>query len=196
MQWHSQVEITTKANVKYSLACALRSHCNIKGGLGTLSESAFTWSMMVNTYSRVEKCTRKAFMRPWQREIHLNTAVLTLSNHECWPEGVEATPTKHGPQLGLGNIKKITYSLVPTGFSLEVTGAFRNLKNRLFTKTGISPPTGIQQTPACQIQLPHHELPTTPPTCPHDASNIARSETISKFHFAFRIPPKGAWLSN
>ena len=30
---------------------------------------------------------------------------------------------------------------------------------------GISSPTGIQQTPPCQIQLHHHELPTTHPHC-------------------------------
>ena len=36
----------------------------LKGGLVRLSESAFTWSTMVNTSSRVEKSTRKALMRP------------------------------------------------------------------------------------------------------------------------------------
>ena len=77
---------------------------SFKGGLVRLSKSAFTWSTMINTSSRVEKCTRKALMMPWERGIHLNTAVLTFANHECWPEGVEATPTKHGPQVGLGNI--------------------------------------------------------------------------------------------
>ena len=36
----------------------------LKGGLVRLSKSAFTWSTMVNTSSRMEKCTRKAFMTP------------------------------------------------------------------------------------------------------------------------------------
>ena len=36
----------------------------IKGGLVRLFESAFTGSTMLNTSSRVEKCTREAFMMP------------------------------------------------------------------------------------------------------------------------------------
>ena len=63
-------------NNKYKLVIANESYrfdpktpdiftvVSIKGGLVRLSESAFTWSMMVNTSSRVEKCTRKAFLRP------------------------------------------------------------------------------------------------------------------------------------
>ena len=31
---------------------------------------------------------------------------------------------------------------------------------------GVSPPMGIRQTPACQIQLPCHELPPPPPPHP------------------------------
>ena len=62
------------------------------------------------------------------------------------------------------------YSLVSADFSLEVTGAFRNLKNRLSWKLAyLRPWEWIWQTPACSftaIQLYRHELPTTHPHHP------------------------------
>ena len=134
----------------------------IKGGSFRFTEPAGTWSTMVNKPSSVKKCTRKALVTFWERDIHLNTAVLAILNQEYWCESVEITPTKHGLQLGLGSIQKI-YVFIPASAvsSFQVTEALRNLENRLFTKMGVSPPMGIQQTPACQTQLHCHELPTT-----------------------------------
>ena len=146
-----------------------------------------SWNMvptMVNTSSSVEKCTRTALMTLWEREIHLNTAVLTFLSHECWCEGMEATPTKHGSQLGLGSIK--IYVFISRLQRLSGT------LGRLFTQMGIFPPTGIWQTPACQIQLHRHELPT-PTTLPNrDYLEISfHFQNISKRGVAFQVATFG-----
>ena len=114
-----------------------------KSGFLRLSESAETWSTMANTSSSVEKCTRKALMLLWEEEIHLNTAVLAILSQEYWWEGVEATPTKHGLQLGLGRVQNFTYS-ASAGSRFGITGAVRSLKNRVFTQMAVSPPPGIR----------------------------------------------------
>ena len=65
----------------------------IKGGLVRLTKPAEMWFMMVNISSSV-KCTRKALMTLWERESHLNTAVLAILSqgwkhgshvHQTWP---------------------------------------------------------------------------------------------------------------
>ena len=49
----SVCQYTDKSGISYTF----------KGGLVRLSESAFTWSTMVNTSCSEEKCSRKAHMR-------------------------------------------------------------------------------------------------------------------------------------
>ena len=69
--------------------------------------------------------------------------------------------------------KKMTYSLSSAVSSFQVTGVVSNLNNRVFTQMGISSPlTAINYPPP---------TPTAPPTCPHDGSNIACSETLNFF---------------
>ena len=84
--------------------CPLKLLSYFKGGFFRLSESAETWSMMVNTSSSVKKSTREARMSLWKGEIHLNTAVLAILSQKYWWEGVEAMLTKHGLQLRFGRV--------------------------------------------------------------------------------------------
>ena len=63
-----------------------------------------------------------------------------------------------------------------------------------FTQMGVSPPTGIWQMPACQIQLPRHELLTThpPPSC---LKHCLLRDYLEN-SFCFQNILERAWLSN
>ena len=67
-----------------------------------LTKPAEMWSTMVNTSSRAKKCTKKHLWRfERERNSPKYTAVLAILSQEYWCEGMEATPTKHGLQLGI-----------------------------------------------------------------------------------------------